>query len=346
VRTAFFACLPLRRVATGAWSLALAGLLSASAFAGVVKETTIDSAAIGRPLEVSIYQPDGAAPKDGWPVLYLLHGLNGCHRDWPSLGGIRETMDRLIADHRIKPMLVVMPDGGNSWYVDSASIGGPGNYETAILDDLPKAIERTYPVSRERDGRAIAGLSMGGYGALRLALKRPDRFVAVASLSGAIWQNAPPQGEIRAPGRTVTADEYFHHIDAATVVGGVDAPPDGKHFGRAFGTPFDAKLFDAENVFTLLEQKLRDNVDLPSIYLTVGDHDSHLLWRGSIALYETLMADGVDVDFRVTGGDHVWSLWSQSIKDVLVFVDAKFAAKIRDASAGKPKIAGAEVLVK
>jgi enterochelin esterase family protein len=318
------------------------------AFAGVVKDMTVESPALGRPLAVSIYRPDGEAPATGWPVLYLLHGLNGCHRDWTSLGGLGATMDRLIAEHRIKPMLVVMPDAANSWYVNSAAIGGPGDYETAILEDLPKAIEQDYPVSRERDGRAIAGLSMGGYGALRLALTRPDRFVAVASLSGALWQNAPIEDQASS-GRSAS-NEYFHRLDAATVIGGVDAPPEGKHFGKAFGTPFDAKRFDAENVFTLLAQRVRQGDLLPAIYLTVGDHDSHLLWRGSIALYETLMADGLDVNFRVTGGDHVWSLWSKSIADVLLFIDSKFTAKELDvrapANRAKPEVAGADVIVK
>ena len=75
-------------------------------------------------------------------------------------------------------MVVVMPDAGNSWYVDFAAVGGPGDFETAILDDLPQAIEEGMPVRRQRGGRAIAGLSMGGFGALRLAFKRPDRYCA------------------------------------------------------------------------------------------------------------------------------------------------------------------------
>jgi S-formylglutathione hydrolase FrmB len=103
-----------------------------------------------------------------------------------------------------------------------------------------------------------------------------------------------------------------------------DTPPAGDHFGVAFGAPFDADRFNAANVFTLLEQQRNVGADLPAIYLTVGDHDSHGLWRGSIALFETLMADHVGVDFRVTGGDHVWSLWKRTIGDALVFVDSKF----------------------
>ena len=294
----------------------------AAAQASTVRETTIPSAALGRPLAVAIYRPDGPPPPSGWPVLYLLHGVNGDYRDWSTLGGVQGTLDRLIAAHRIRPMVVVMPEGGNSWYVDSAAVGGPGNFETAILDDVPRAIEEDMPVRREREGRAIAGLSMGGYGALRLAFRRPDHYCAVASLSGAIWQNMPLNGSDDAS--IHAAGNYFRRVDPATIVSGIDRPPGAGHFGGVFGKPFDVERFNAANVFTLLAQQLHAGARLPAIYLTVGDHDSHNLWRGSIALYETLMADDVNVDFRVTGGDHAWSLWRKSIEDALVFVDSKF----------------------
>ena len=347
-RTRSLARLLSYRAVASSFLLIFAAFLGVSeAPASEIKEILVESAALGRSLPVSIYRPDGPAPASGWPVLYLLHGLNGCYRDWLSLGGVQKTLDQMIAVRRIKPMLVVMPDGGNSWYVDSAAVGGPGDYETAMLDDLPKAIEQDFPVRRERGGRAIAGLSMGGFGALRLALKRPDRYVAVASLSGAIWQNMPADGLNGAKVR-VGGGDYFLRVDPATIVSGIDRPPEGNHFGNAFGAPFDVKRFNAANVFTLLAQQLRANAELPAIYLTVGDHDSHDLWRGSIALYETLMADGVNVDFRVTGGDHVWALWRRSIEDALAFVDSKFidtAPAIANA-ASAPKFAGAETDVK
>jgi S-formylglutathione hydrolase FrmB len=319
----------------------------AMVWASTLVETTVPSAALGRALPVAIYRPDGAAPPSGWPVLYLLHGLNGSYRDWPTLGGIQSTLDLLIASRSVQPLVVVMPDAGNSWYVDSGAIGGPGNFETAILDDLPRAIEQDLPVRRDRSGRAIAGLSMGGFGALRLAFKRPDRYCAVASLSGAIWQNMPSDSLGDATIHE-TGGDYFRRVDSATIVSGIDRPPGNGHFGGVFGKPFDAQRFNAANVFTLLAQQLRAGAQLPAIYLTVGDHDSHDLWRGSIALYETLMVDGVSVDFRVTGGDHVWSLWRRSIEDALRFTDSKFIdAGIDRKIASRPaEFAGAAAALK
>ena len=343
--------LSARAVVAGC-ALFLGGFLGVveTAEASSIRETTIDSVALGRPLAVAIYRPDDPPPPSGWPVLYLLHGLNGGYRDWVTLGDVQGTLDRLIATRRIRPMVVVMPDAGNSWYVDSAAMGGPGDFETAILVDLPRAIEEDLPVRRQREGRAIAGLSMGGYGALRLSFKRPDRYCAVASLSGAIWQNMQPDSAVDATIHAAAANDYFRRVDPATIVSGIDRPPGAGHFGGVFGKPFDAQRFNAANVFTLLAEQLHAGVQLPAIYLTVGDHDSHNLWRGSIALYETLMADGVNVDFRVTGGDHAWSLWRKSIEDALVFVDSKFvepssSAKIASGPAA-PKFAGAEIEAK
>ena len=317
------------------------------ALASTMEELSVPSTALGRPISVSIYRPDGPVPKAGWPVLYLLHGLHGNNRDWSLLGSVRETLDRLIAAKLIRPMVVVMPDAGNSWYVDSAAVNGPGNYETAMLDDLPQVIEERFSPHCQRGSRAIAGLSMGGFGALRLALTRPDRFVAVASLSGALWQNIPA-GQVK-DGLWRGGNGYFQKIDAETVVRGIDLPPEGEHFGGAFGTPFDARRFNQANVFTLLARQVKAQVELPAIYLTVGDKDSHDLWRGSIALFETLMADRVKAELRVTDGDHDWALWRQAIEGALVFVDSKFSAPLPAMAsdpANNPKFAGGENVVK
>ena len=272
-----------------------------------------------------MFVPDGVVPAGGWSVLYLLHGLGGTAYDWQRAGGIDNTLDRLIDASKIRPMLVVMPDGGNSWYVDSAEVGGPGDYASMILVDLPAAVERSFPVGLDAAHRAIAGLSMGGFGALRLALLAPARFGAVAALSPAIWQNVPRAefGKSAADLALIRDSAYFHRFDPNTLGIGIDIPPGGQHFGGAFGLPFQTLRFNAANVFSLLELASRQDTPLPPIYLTVGDDDSHLLWRGAIALFETMRADRRPIEFRMTDGDHSWDLWKTAIEDALVFIDAQ-----------------------
>lgn len=309
------------------WTV-IAGLLAvlvvaSGAAAGTTRSFRFASPALGRDQTAQVYLPSGEPPDEGWPVLYLLHGLRGSAGDWTTLGGIGGTLDRLIATKRIKPLVVVMPEGANSWYVDSASIGGPGNYATALATDLPAAIEDAFPVAADREHRAIAGISMGGYGALRFGLMAPERFAAVAALSPAIWQNIPASPAAAGdPRHDHAPPPYFQRLDPDTVTIGVDLPPEGHHFGTAFGSPFDAARFNEANVFTLLHEAVAARKRLPAIYLSVGDDDSHRLWRGSIAFFETMQANNLDLNFRVTDGDHNWALWRIVIADAVVFADA------------------------
>src|SRR5215207_4796068 len=246
----------LRRGPLAALAFVAATLLTSSlpAPTSTIASIRIHSDALGDTLPVTVYVPASAAPGEGWPVLYLLHGLGGSERDWVEFGGVQATLDRLIRSGRIRPMMVVMPGAGSSWYVDSAQLGGPGNFESAIGDDMPRAIEARFPVSESASQRAIAGISMGGYGALRIALKRPESFAAVASMSGALWHNLPMVQESLSgePYNKYRDQTYFHRVDDATVVQGINLPPAGSHFGKAFVAPFDADRFNTQNVFTLL----------------------------------------------------------------------------------------------
>ena len=180
------------------WPVAVAALLlAAGADAGEIRrELAAPSPALGRDIPYSLYLPDGhGSSAQRYPVLFLLHGLGGGEADWVTVGGLGPTLDRLIAERAVPPMLVVAPGFGDSWYVDNPDPGGSGAVETAFLDDLVPWVDRAWRTGDKRESRAVAGLSMGGWGAMRFAMLRPDLFAAAASLSGALitedWAATP-----------------------------------------------------------------------------------------------------------------------------------------------------------
>jgi S-formylglutathione hydrolase FrmB len=146
-------------------------------------DLTVDSAALGGPATVRLLTPDGwdeRRPGDRWPVLYLLHGMFGTHADWTTFSDVEDLPE-------LRDVLVVMPDGGDpgGYYTDwwnGGRYGAPA-WETFHLDEVRAIVERDYGAGVRR---AVAGASMGGYGALVYAAHRPGMFRAVASYSGPV----------------------------------------------------------------------------------------------------------------------------------------------------------------
>ncbi len=266
----------------------------------VAESLSFESATLGRPMDYSLYLPPDYYAEEAtrYPVIYMLHGLGGNERDWLRGAAIADTVDRLIAEGMLPPVIIVMPDGGNSWYVNSADIGGPGDYETAITEDLIAHVDATYRTLDARDGRATGGLSMGGYGAVRLAFFRPDLFAAAASLSGAIFPDMATPEDV-----------------SETQVG---------LFRGVYGTPLDTERFNRANVFGQIEP-LAAAGNAPPVLLTVGDDDYFELDRGAHALFVALRDAGLPAELRVTDGGHVWPLWAQEVERALVFLTAYLA---------------------
>ncbi|MCX5569173.1 alpha/beta hydrolase [Kaistia nematophila] len=280
-----------------------AGMIGAAQAHGIVeRHLTAPSAALGHAIPYSLYKP-AAEPAAGtrWPVLYLLHGGGGGDQDWLDYGKIAATLDDEIAAGKMPPLVVVMPDGGGeSWFVDNTDPGGAGKVETALSTDLVEAIDTTLPTAACRSGRAVGGLSMGGYGATLFALDHPDRFVAAISLSGAIAQPIDPDDAVRIK----RGDEYY----------------DG-----AFGKPFDVERYNAANVFPRVD-KDADLPDKPSFWITAGDRDGLGIITGSAELHVALRRAGYDTTLRIGAGQHDWTNWAQSIVPALDWL----APQLRD----------------
>jgi enterochelin esterase-like enzyme len=149
--------------------------------AGHIEASSFWSTALGRTMPYRLYLPPGYA--DGtqrYSSLYLLHGMGGSDREWQDLG-IASAADRLIATGQIAPLIIVMPEGQQSYWVDHASGGEQWGRYTAV--DLVSEIDATYRTVAHKRSRAIGGLSMGAQGALQLALNHPDEFGAVGAHS-------------------------------------------------------------------------------------------------------------------------------------------------------------------
>ncbi|WP_339848721.1 alpha/beta hydrolase family protein [uncultured Nisaea sp.] len=260
-------------------------LTLASADAELKESLSVESPALNGPMKYSLFLPEAQSAR--LPVLYLLHGLGGHERDWQALGHIAQTATRLIRQNAIPPMAIVMPDGANSWYVNSEK---HGLYEDALLEDLIPETERTHGFGGDRSRRAIAGLSMGGYGAFRLAFRYPDRFAMTAGLSAAI----------------------FPDLEAAEDVSRQQIG----FFKGVFGEPFDVAEFNRQNFFSDIPSLMAID-ERPAIWITVGDDDGFGLYEGNIALYQALKQADIPVEFRMTDGNHTWRLWRAEIENVL-----------------------------
>ncbi len=151
----------------------------------VVIERTFWSQALGRTMPYTVYLPQGYASHPGrrYPVLYMLHGLGGDHRQWER-NGLFRAATRLVRSGAIPPIVIVTPEGERGYWVDHAD-NGP-RYGTYVTRDLVSAVDASYRTVRNRAGRAIGGLSMGGHGALQLALNNPDEFAAIGAHSVAL----------------------------------------------------------------------------------------------------------------------------------------------------------------
>lgn len=154
---------------------------------GTVKESlTIDSKILGKQVKYTIYLPfDYETSNRYYPVTYLLHGLSDNDMGWMQFGEANFIADECIANHEIPPMLLVMPDGGVSFYINN--FDNSVRYEDFFIQEFMPFIEKTYRIRAEKRFRGIAGLSMGGFGALNCALKYPDKFAACVAYSPALF---------------------------------------------------------------------------------------------------------------------------------------------------------------
>lgn len=266
----------------------------------VLEGRTLASKALGREWAYTIYlPPDYERSERAYPVFYLLHGMGGEHTNWARYGDAQMTADSLIAASALPPVILVMPDGKNSSYVDSDPTTGYGAMETALVQDLIPHIDATYRTIPTRRARMIGGLSMGGYGAIHTAFKHPELFGAAATLSGGISRTPPRPTE-------------------------PPKPP------TPWGIPFDAERWEAESPFTWIPSLKEKAADYRlQVYISTGDDDDARIVEGAVDLYNALRAEDLPAELRITDGAHTWEVWDQGMREAMLFFAKVFRARIR-----------------
>lgn len=213
----------------------------------------------------------GAGATRDYPVVYALHGLFESQTFWERRG-LAAQLDELWVAKRLPEFVLVAVDGGNSFFVN----GPLGRYEDLVQDAVAWA-ESHLRVRRAREGRALWGVSMGGYAALRIALRHPERFGAVVAHSAMLLEE-PPSREDGAGRWQMAALQ------------------------RAFGDPIDARLWSANDPLALAATATASG--LPALRLDCGAQDRYGLHAGNRKLHELLDRRGVAHEFELPPGDH------------------------------------------
>ena len=269
--------------------LTFACLISLATAQGTTIVEEFESDALGRTWVYSIYLPAGYEDSNlEYPVIYLLHGSGGDETSWSE--GI-SVIDSLIEEGSIPPTIAVAPASGRSWWTDSVE-----PFETATLQDLIPEIDANYKTIESREGRGVAGFSMGGYGALRYALVYPGVFGAATVLSPALYDDQPP-------------------------------PDSSARSTGAFGTPFEPELWTERNYPATLETYAESGNEVP-VFIAVGDDDwnepagwEYNVEYQSVRLYEQLnKAAESPAELRVVNGGHDWELWGPMFAEGLTYM--------------------------
>lgn len=287
---------------TPVWVLLLAFATVAGAERAAVTTVEFDAPSVGRTMKYNVILPKDYASSDTrYPVLYLLHGLTSNYAAWAFMG---------VRDYAgLYDLIIVMPDAGNSWYTNWAqSEGGQKNdWEDYMVNDLIEHVDGTYRTIAAREGRAINGLSMGGFGAIMLGLRHPDLFCSVGSHSGALShaRGARERMESDEPPR----ERRWKPSDKpAKIIGipGFSSQVERYPKGKEFVTTEDCDAYDP---FKLVLQVPVE--DLPHIHIDCGTEDR--LIESAQAFMKVLMDNTIPFSYAQSLGRHAPPYWTREV---------------------------------
>ena len=271
------------------------------------------SSAVNRTMKFDIVLPqDYETSTQRYPVLYLLHGYMQNYTIWGR------NLAASFYARNLDDLILVLPDGGNSWYVNYASneAGQLNNWEDHIIKDVIRHVDENFRTEARREGRAIAGLSMGGFGAFALGLRHPQMFISIGSTSGALSyarteaarieagvEDAPAQRNPENQARFEQADAFIAEIVA---IPGFSTQEERTPLGKAFHTVEQAKAYDPFEIIYNVPKS-----QMPHIYLDSGTEDG--LIQEARELVQLLMVNNVPFDYMQSRGQHNSEYWRRSI---------------------------------
>jgi putative tributyrin esterase len=301
---------------------------------GTVRVDTLWSQALGTRKQLLVWLPPsyGRDAARRYPVAYYLHGLWGSETDWTRQGRLDVTLDSLTSAG-LPEMIVVMPDGDDAWYTTWNTLGNAADcqrdstrrepaatycvpwphYDDYVAHEVVAHVDATYRTLAERRHRAIAGLSMGGYGAVTLALRYPEQFAAAASHSGVL---APLY---------VGPHPYAEPVRWATTIGNAEftgrlAPSMLLAFGR---DTLGWLARDPGHMARRLAARRGGGGPMPALFVDVGRDDPFV--DQSRAFHATLRSLGVSHEYAERPGAHTWDYWRTHARESLAWLAARIA---------------------
>jgi S-formylglutathione hydrolase FrmB len=274
-------------------TLGFGGKLFAASAPSVIQCGSVTSKILNRPVDYCVDLPADYASTASkrYPTLYFLHGLFGNDQRWIDRGG-KEIFDQLTADGTIGKFIVVLPNGGETFYINSED--GKDRYEDFFIQEFIPFIDQHYRTITTKEARGISGLSMGGYGALHLAMRHSDLFGSVTATSAVLITGFP--NPIPTEGRW----QFYSRI-----------------LSHAFGSPLNQAYWEENSPLTLAKDPSK--FQGLKIYFDVGDHDRYGFEKGAAILDQILDKESYPHTYVLRPGGHGWEFLDQYMKYSLSF---------------------------
>jgi S-formylglutathione hydrolase FrmB len=292
----------IRAFRLGCWFILLAG--AAASAQSRIDCGALSSRILKQVVHYCVYLPsgyDGGAaqhPPQRYPVLYFLHGLGDNEQTLFNSGGWT-LLDDLRNQHKMGDFLIAAPEARRSFYINSAD--GLVRYSDFFLQEFLPLIESKYRIRSGRAGRAISGISMGGYGALRFAFAHPELFSAVSAQSAALITESPRE------------------LDGASQTGmslvGV--------LGPVFGKPINVAHWNENSPFVLAKRNAAALRKM-GIYFNCGQDDNYGFEIGAAALHDELQRENVKHEYHAYPGDHGLAYFMSHFAEVMEFHSRAF----------------------